>query len=173
MADDLKQFIEEKTEETKRHFDVVAENLEKNIVGAMKEELQLHGQQIEALQMDGSSGSVTVTRGTPVSITGRIITTSGSAVANRLVVLQFENPSGSGNWQSTGSSGTTNFSGNLSWSWTPAPAAISTRYRLHWGGDGFFNPSDSSSINVTVSAPAQATTLTFAINGSAGPITIP
>ena len=27
MADDLKQFIEEKAEETKRHFDVVAEGL--------------------------------------------------------------------------------------------------------------------------------------------------
>jgi len=60
MAEDIKTLLEEqegrinthtdeKAGETQRHFDVVAENLEKNIVGAMREELQDHGERLDRL----------------------------------------------------------------------------------------------------------------------------
>ena len=60
MANDIKQIIHDTAKETaqataettRREFKVLTEDLEKNIVKAMKEELDTHGQQIRELLTD-------------------------------------------------------------------------------------------------------------------------
>ena len=49
MADDLKQLIEEKTEETKRHFDVAAERLEHKI-DTVAEGVEVNTEQLKLLE---------------------------------------------------------------------------------------------------------------------------
>lgn len=49
MAEDLKQFIEEKAEETQRHFDVVAERIEGKI-DTLVEGFELHTQQLDRME---------------------------------------------------------------------------------------------------------------------------
>lgn len=56
MADDIKTFIKEQAEETRRHFDVVAENLESKLdtvteqVVANAEILTQHGQRLGRIE---------------------------------------------------------------------------------------------------------------------------
>ena len=50
MADDIKKLLEEHKDDIKLHFDTVAEDLEKNIVGAMKEELQTNGERLDRIE---------------------------------------------------------------------------------------------------------------------------
>lgn len=49
MADNIKKLFEEKTEETKRHFDVVAERIEHKI-DILVEGFEVHTEQLNRLQ---------------------------------------------------------------------------------------------------------------------------
>ncbi len=50
MADDIKKLLKEHSDDIKLHFDTVAEDLEKNIVGAMREELETNGERLERIE---------------------------------------------------------------------------------------------------------------------------
>ena len=50
MADDIKKLLEEHKDDIKLHFDTVAEHLEKNIVGAMREELETNGERLDRIE---------------------------------------------------------------------------------------------------------------------------
>jgi len=50
MADDIKKLLEDHKTDIKLHFDTVAEDLEKNIVGAMREELETNGERLERIE---------------------------------------------------------------------------------------------------------------------------
>ncbi len=50
MADDIKKLLEEHKTDIKLHFDTVAEDLEKNIVGAMREELEANGERLDRIE---------------------------------------------------------------------------------------------------------------------------
>ena len=50
MAEDIKKLLQEHNEDIKLHFDTVAEDLENNIVGAMKEELVVNGERLNRIE---------------------------------------------------------------------------------------------------------------------------
>ena len=50
MADDIKKLLEEHKDDIKLHFDTVAEDLEKSIVGTMREELQTNGERLDRIE---------------------------------------------------------------------------------------------------------------------------
>ena len=50
MADDIKKLLEEHKDDIKLHFDTVAEDLEKNIVGTMREELEANGERLDRIE---------------------------------------------------------------------------------------------------------------------------
>ncbi len=50
MADDIKKLLKEHNDDIKLHFDTVAEDLEKNIVGAMREELETNSERLDLIE---------------------------------------------------------------------------------------------------------------------------
>jgi len=111
--------------------------------------------EIVNFEIDSSAGPAALSVGTPATITAKLQTTAGAGISGKTLFLWVSTDSGA-TWASAAPLGTdtSDFSGNVSFSWTPNALTDDGLYRLRFGGDATHDLSVSSNIDVTVAGGA-------------------